>query len=133
MINIHVRTQWHFSVSRVFLLILWIATFSPTIEADIVRQILTAIAMKATKNVLLMPFKRIGLSQTNGEHYHFGFNAKIYIYHVILKLFNSSQGTEFSFDGVKWKVVCPQKSWNIHSLFKFNSVNRNQKVTQVSK
>ena len=60
MINIHVRTQWHFSVSRVFLLILWIATFSPTIEADIVRQILTAIAMKATKKMFcLCPLKEL--------------------------------------------------------------------------
>ena len=57
-INRHVRTQWHFNVSRVFLLILWIANFSPTIEADIVQQILTAIAMKAREKMFcLCPFK----------------------------------------------------------------------------
>ena len=48
-INIHVRAQWHFNVSKVFLPIFWIGNFSPTIVAEIVQQTLTAIDMKAVK------------------------------------------------------------------------------------
>ena len=45
----HARTQWHFNVRSVFLLLFGIGNLSPTIDAEIVQQILTPIIMKARK------------------------------------------------------------------------------------